>query len=183
MNFRFDFTRTVQAAGVLLEFEKTRRMSYLRLLKLLYVADRELLAERGRTITGDRVVAMEHGPVLSKLLDLIKGVRPESGEWDRFIHREDYSVQLASEPGRGKLSRQEVQKLQDVSERYRNLSDWQLVRELHKLPEWIEAYHGDKSSYPISWENVLAAQGKAGMIENVVKEERTRAVLDHIFGG
>lgn len=39
-------------------------MSYLRMLKLLYLADRESLKETGHTITGDRVVAMEHGPVL-----------------------------------------------------------------------------------------------------------------------
>jgi hypothetical protein len=32
--------------------------------KLLYLADRESLKKTGRPITGDRVVAMEHGPVL-----------------------------------------------------------------------------------------------------------------------
>ena len=51
MNFRFDFHKTLQASGVLLSLD-ANRMAYIRLLKLLYIADREWLAEAGRTITG-----------------------------------------------------------------------------------------------------------------------------------
>ena len=66
MTFRFDFDKTLQAAGVLLSLDGDR-MEQIRLLELLYIADRELLAETGRTITGDRAVAMRHGPVLSQV--------------------------------------------------------------------------------------------------------------------
>jgi len=183
MNFRFDFTKTLQAAGVLLEFEKTRRMSYLRLLKLLYVADRESLAEAGRPITGDRAVAMKHGPVLTHVYDLIRGLTPRAGDWDSFIHKEDYSVQLVGEPGRGQLCRQEVKKLQEISERYRALDDWQLVDELHKLQEWRDSYKEDTASFPIPWERVLEAQGKADLIEEVANDERARATLAQLFRG
>ena len=56
MHFHFDFDKTLQAAGVLLDADD-KRMEYMRLLKLLYVTDRESLAETGRTLTGDRAVA------------------------------------------------------------------------------------------------------------------------------
>ena len=71
MVFRFNIEKTIQAIAALLHFHGSKEMSYLRMLKLLYLADRECLQETGRPITGDRVVAMEHGPVLSSVYDLI----------------------------------------------------------------------------------------------------------------
>ena len=60
MHFRFDFDKTLQAAGVLLDADDNH-MEFMRLVKLLYIADRELLATTGRTLTGDRVVALKTG--------------------------------------------------------------------------------------------------------------------------
>jgi uncharacterized phage-associated protein len=40
-------------------------MPLLKLIKLLYLADRESLRLHGMPISGDLVVAMPHGPVLS----------------------------------------------------------------------------------------------------------------------
>jgi uncharacterized phage-associated protein len=64
MNFRFHFDRTLQASAYLLHLRKGR-MSQLRLLKLLYIADREWLAESGYPITGDHARALKNGPVLT----------------------------------------------------------------------------------------------------------------------
>ena len=73
MNFRFNFERALQASAYLLRLDG-KRMGYLRLLKLLYIADREWLAETGESITGDRAYAMKYGPVLSSDL------RPHQGQ-------------------------------------------------------------------------------------------------------
>ena len=43
MNLRFQFERALQASAYLLRLDG-KRMAYLRLLKLLYIADREWLA-------------------------------------------------------------------------------------------------------------------------------------------
>ena len=67
----FDTLKIVQAAAVLLK-EEAGQMTRLRLLKLLYIADRESLAETLRPISGDDVVAMDHGPVLSSTYKLIR---------------------------------------------------------------------------------------------------------------
>ena len=48
-------------------------MSYMKLIKLLYLADREALLRWGRPITFDAYVSMDRGPVLSSVLDLING--------------------------------------------------------------------------------------------------------------
>jgi hypothetical protein len=108
MTLRFNFEKTLQGAGVLLHLDADR-MAYIRLLKLLYIADRELLAETGRSMTGDEAVAMKNGPVLSRIYDLIKGVGPKFQEWGDFIHTNYYSVELMKDPGRGKLSKSEIE--------------------------------------------------------------------------
>ncbi len=84
MTFRFNFEKTLQAAGVLLSLDDNR-MDRIRLLKLLYIADRELLAEVGRPMTGDIPVAMKYGPVPSRVYDLIKGLAGRTEDWFRYI--------------------------------------------------------------------------------------------------
>src|ERR1700682_886417 len=114
MEFSFDFARTVQAVSVLLDLQRSRRMNYMRLLKLLYIADRESLLETGAPITGDRPVAMKRGPVLSHVYNLIKGESTDAGRWEEFVHKDDYEVELLKDPGRGKLSRYDIAKLTEI---------------------------------------------------------------------
>ncbi len=69
---------------------------------------------------------MKFGPVLSSVYDLIKGNGSKAGIWDDFIHTEGYAVELVADPGRGELSRAIVKKLTEVTERYRNLDEFEL---------------------------------------------------------
>ena len=75
MYFQFGTRKIVEAAAVLLRSSQHGRMGRLRLLKLLYIADRESLRETGRPIVGTKLVAMDLGPVHSEVYDLIKGAR------------------------------------------------------------------------------------------------------------
>lgn len=176
MNFRFDHEKTLQASAVLLSLEADR-MEYIRLLKLLYIADREWLAEAGRSITGDEAVAMQNGPVLSRVYDLIKGVAPRADDWNACIRKVDDSVEWKQDPGRGKLSKGEIEKLIEVSERFRSMDDWELSEHTHEFPEWQHHYQPDAST-PIPWREMLEAQGKADRIEIVERNE----AADSLFG-
>jgi uncharacterized phage-associated protein len=184
MRFRFNFEKSLQAAGVLLRLEEGW-MPSMRPLKLLYIADRELLVETASPITGDRVSAMKNGPVLSHVYDLIKGCGPRFDEWDRHIRRRNYAVNLVADPGRGKLSRGEIAKLTEVSERYRDQDQWELSDLTHDFPEW-KAHWPDGAeggSYPIRWEKMVMAQGEdAETIEVAEQEELVRNYLDDLFG-
>jgi uncharacterized phage-associated protein len=180
MTLRFDFLKTLQASAVLLQLD-ANRMAYIRLLKLLYIADRELLAETGRTLTGDEAVAMKNGPVLSRVYDLIKGVSPRSEEWSPFIDRVHYSVELKQDPGRGKLSKGEIEKLTEVTERFRTMDDWELSEYTHEFPEW-KKHHEPGASTPIPWQEMLEAQGKAELVELVERNEAAHQYLDTLFG-
>jgi uncharacterized phage-associated protein len=182
MNFRFNFEKTLQAAGVLLHLEE-KRMSRLRLLKFLYIADRELLAEAAHPITGDVGCAMKYGPVLSRVYDLIKGTGPRAVEWDDYIHSDGYLVKLIKEPARGKLSKEEVEKLYEIVERYRGTHDDELSELTHAFPEWKQHYVADDSGgCRIPWEDMLRAQDRDDMIEPAAEEEKARQYLDDLFG-
>jgi uncharacterized phage-associated protein len=181
MTFRFHFDKALQAASVLLELDGDR-MGRIRLLKLLYIADRELLAETGRSLTGDRAMAMKHGPVLSHVYDLIKGEAARAGEWGRYLHSEGHAIQRRDDPGRGELSRREVEKLAEVTDRYRNVDDWTLSEITHGFEEW-EKHHTEGTSTPIPWQDVLSAQHKEDLVEIVEREETSRRYLDDLFGG
>jgi uncharacterized phage-associated protein len=65
MNLRFQRKRATQAAARLLD-RRGGRMSYMQLLKLMYLADRNAILAYGRPTTYDWYVSMDHGPVLSQ---------------------------------------------------------------------------------------------------------------------
>ncbi len=146
----FNMLKVAQAAAMLLRTDRSARMSRLRLLKLLYIADRELLAERGRPITGDRPVAMDHGPVLSRTYDLIKGEDVESSAWQQFLKPEGpRDIVVASDPGVGLLSRSEIAKLNDVAMRFEQWNDWSVAEFTHRFPEWRKSKPRKRSSLKI----------------------------------
>ncbi|MFO0807517.1 MAG: Panacea domain-containing protein [Gemmataceae bacterium] len=181
MSIHFNFEKTLQATGVLLEGDGGS-MEYIRLLKLLYIADRTLLGEVGRTLTGDRAVAMDHGPVLCRVYDTIKGQTADAGRWAEFVHKDGYKVVLKKTPGRGKLSKREVALLNKLTEQYRNATDWELVEETHEFGEW-KANHRPGTSTPIPWPAALEAQGKSDRIAVADQEARIVEAIDQLFGG
>ena len=180
MRFQFNFEKTVQAAAVLLSLDGDR-MESIRLLKLLYIADREILAETGALITGDKAVALKHGPVLSQVYQLIKGQASRSGEWADVLRTSSHNIELRKPVGRGKLNRAEVEKLQEVTDRHRNDTVWEICDQTHDFPEGKDNYVPNNST-PIPWEQVLEAQGKARLIPMVESQEELRQVLDTLFG-
>src|SRR6202042_2841503 len=56
----------------------TGKISKHHLSKILYFADKAHLAKWGRTLTGDRYIAMKNGPVPSRIYDFIKYVQGTS---------------------------------------------------------------------------------------------------------
>jgi uncharacterized phage-associated protein len=142
-------------------------MSYLKLLKLLYLADRRALLELGRPITFDRYVSMDQGPVLSQTYNLMVGepLPDRPSYWRQFISEPvNYDVILQRETASDQLSAAQEQIIDSVFAEFGNRSRWDLVDITHKLPEW-EDPHG--SSVPIDHRDVLTG---AGMSEEIVAE-------------
>ena len=167
IRFRFNPEKATQAAARLLQLAGGR-LNYMKLLKLLYLADRGALGKWGAPITGDRFVAMPHGPVLSKIYSQIaSGPDPQEGDepWFKLIAKDQYDVFLRADPPRDELSDREIQLLDATFDEFREMDQWQLRDYCHaELPEWSDP---NGSSITIPYESVLAALGKT---EDQVKE-------------
>lgn len=184
MFFTFNIQKTIQASAVLLQVE-SNRMSRLRLLKLLYIADREMLRERARPITGDRAVAMDHGPVLTKTYNLIKGEKVETAlmaKWDQYICRQGaHDVALISEPGVNDLSEREITKLRDVAARFRGWDEWKISEHTHSFSEWKKNKPPKGSRNRISDDDVFAAAGLSEIQKELSSNLRAEAAASRMF--
>ena len=181
--FPFRLKKAIQASAYLIECENHQRMmTRLRLLKLLYIADRESLKETGYPITGDAVAAMDHGPVLSRIYNLIKG-KAHSEEWSSFLHSDGYEVLLVADPGLGQLSEYETDKLCEISTRYKDMDEWDIVNDIvHFFPEWLKNEPPVHSSRPISLEDIIAGINRSEDKDEILRGAAEETRLDLVLG-
>lgn len=182
MQPRFREAKATHLAVLLLKM-RGGKMSYLKLMKLMYLVDREALLRWGRSVTFDRIVSMDNGLVLSQTLDLIHGGRRLGVDevWKRFISapQGDYEVALEGESELDELSEAEVGLVEEIFGKYGHLSRWELVDLAHELPEWVDPQH---SSIPVDYKEVLEAGGKPLQeVIEVVNELEEEALFEHII--
>lgn len=160
IHFVFDPTRTAQAAAHLIKLSGGE-INYMKLIKLLYLADRESFITTGRPITGAAMVSMPYGPVLSEVLDLIK--HPPTGPWASYVTTpKDFNVSLKVQaPDDDELSRNDLRILRSVHAKFGDSDKWELVAKLHSIegaPEWEDP---SGSSILIPPEKILEKHGVA----------------------
>ena len=139
MEFVFDEQKAAQAAAYLLR-RHGEPMPYIKLIKLLYLADRRALIETGYPITGDRLVSMPKGPVLSQILDLITWEsRDEGSEWRKHVSLPfNYLVMAIGPRDQGRLSDYDRSALDAVFDEFGRMDKWDVVDHTHTLPEWVD---------------------------------------------
>ncbi len=159
MVLRFNERRATEAAVRFLRL-RGGRMSYLKLIKLLYLLDREALLRWGRPVTTDRYVSMDNGPVVSRIYDLIRE-EPAPGTdpiWRHYISApQQWEVTLLAEPEPSELSRAEEALIDEIYATYGAMTRWDLVRVSHELPEWQDP---NGSALPIQYRDILRAGNK-----------------------
>lgn len=167
MHLQFDETKATQIAAYLLRL-RGGQMHYMKLIKLMYLADREAILRWGVPITRDRYVSMDNGPVLSRVLNLITDDRPKP-VWSEFISAPlgEYEVKLLRDAPTDALSRAEEKLLDEIFQMYGYRNRWELIENvMHKLPEW---QNPNKSAIPILIRDILKAGGES--------EDEIRVVL------
>lgn len=156
---RFNERRATEAAARFLKL-RGGRMSYLKLIKLLYLLDREALLSWGRPVTTDRYVSMDNGLVVSRIYDLIRE-EPAPGTdaiWRRYISApQGWEVELRAEPETDELSPAEESLIEQVFNKYGRMGRWELVRLSHELPEWQDP---NGSAIPVEYRDILRAANK-----------------------
>ncbi|MDR0578310.1 MAG: SocA family protein [Candidatus Accumulibacter sp.] len=160
----FDESRAAQAAAYLL-FRAGGSLPVIKIMKLLYLAERLSLQRYGEPLTGDKLCAMPKGPVLSMTLELINGANPPTSDgWDYWIAGRDNHMVALADPSTIRspddlpcLSEADIEVLCETWEKFGHFNQWKLVAYTHdKLPEWKDP---DGSSLPISYLDVFRATG------------------------
>lgn len=176
MNFPFNEEKAAEATAYLLALSGGSQ-NYLKLIKLLYMADRETVLHHGRPITGASPVSMAKGPVLSEVLDLVRE-RATSEAWSSRFDKggEPYEIKLrdAAQPPPKTLSKYECRVLGEVFQKYGQVDKWDLVEWLHdNIPEWDDP---GSSSLAIDFEEMIRASSPESA-KDAVENYRRKAKM------
>lgn len=123
-------------------------MAHIKLMKLLYLADRLSMERYDVPMTDDAQCNMKNGPILSATLNLMNGTR-QSKAWSAFvspIHNFEVSLQRNfAWDELDELSPADVALLDEVFEKYGHMTRWELVEFVHQLPEWEHPGNSSKA--------------------------------------
>lgn len=182
---RYSEKKAAQVAAYFI-FREGGRIEILKLMKLMYLAERESLHRYGEPITGDNFYSMNHGPVLSITLDHMNNfIESEEDGWESWISdREDHMLALrVSEDPTPKLLQlcdADLEVLESVYKEFGQYTGVELRHLTHKIcTEWEDPNY---SSIPIPYSRVLKCVGHdpdvAMEIDQKIAEQRR---IDDIF--
>lgn len=181
IQFRFDERKAAEAAAFLIHLHGGE-MNYMLLVKLLYAAERESLRRFNRPIVGDKYVAMRHGPVVSRIYDLIKE-RTMYRAWEMLFDRPSPTTirLLTDEPSIRALSPADIEMLKSAVAKYPNMDQFAVRDSMHReFREWSDP--GD-TSIEISVEQILHVIDKSRSEMDRVRElDEEKRYFKRLFG-
>lgn len=125
--------------------QKLRKADKIKLVKLMYLADKYHLIRYGRTITNDDYYAMEHGPVGATIKDVLSldafNISSEGYKYaSRFLEKIDKNNFRAKSAKTtfNMLSESDKEALDFVIKNFGKMSSWELRNYTHKYPEWYQ---------------------------------------------
>lgn len=152
-NNQYDELKSAQVAGYFLQ-KAGGRMHHIKLIKLMYLAERESFRLFGRPITYDDLYNLPNGQVLSNTLNLLKNKK--IGEiFHQFITPVRFhQVSLKKETSLSELCQSEEEILAAVYDQFGSKDRWELVEYSHTLPEWRDPAG---SRIPIDYNDLMKA--------------------------
>lgn len=174
----YNIEKTAQVAAFFAK-QANGKIAVLKLVKLLYLADREALRLYDRPILFDEFVSMPHGPVNSLSLNYISGYA-ESSDWEKYISdKENYEIGLSNsdliEDDLDQLSKAELNILHSIWSQFGGMGRWEIRDYTHShCPEW-EDPNGSSASIP--YERIFKVLGKPNPKELADHVQATRALI------
>lgn len=154
----------------------------LKLVKLMYLAERRFMEQFDASMLRDHLVSMDHGPVQSITLNRMNGTEDDSAEWSAYIaDRDSYNLSVTrdnlTDDELDELSKAELRVLHETWGEFGHLNKWQIRDYTHDYcPEW-EDPHGSSSEIP--YVRVFRYLGKpnAEELAQIVEDERHLALM------
>lgn len=158
-NQQYTFNKEKSLNSILYIAQNLKRKDFHKIFKILYFADREYLSRYGITITGDCYIAMEAGPVPSKIYDIFKIVRGDSymndPELRNYFEVSDWMyITPKQEADLKKISPNEKLVIDECLQKYGTLSYDEIKEKSHDI-----AWRSTARDYPISIENIAREAG------------------------
>ena len=180
MNFPADGKKTTQAVARLIE-KSGGKADYLRIIKLIYLADRDSIIKRGVPIVGGKYYSMQKGPVIGDVMDFVNQMNAPG--WKECITpRHGNYIQLLQAPDYGSLSTSELEILDAVVEEHLSQSTDDLVNWCHQFCDEYEHVGWFRGRKDIVVENILRAGGKTSeTIHRVIKDAQEIVELDKML--
>jgi uncharacterized phage-associated protein len=120
----------------------------LKLVKLLYFADKFHLIKYGRTISNDEYWAMYHGPVGSNIKDVLEydtlltisenEVKYAENFFSKFKENKFQANDLKVSPKFNFLSETDIEALEMTIKHFSQMETWEIRDFSHKYPEWAQ---------------------------------------------
>lgn len=162
----FDFKRTLASVAYLLKKEDGK-MSYQKLLSLLYVAERDFLLEKGYSLTGDTITINSNGPILVYTSRLLLGDDTQAYLWNEYLETDMLSpnktVSIIRDPGNGFLSKAKARVIDAVYSKLHSFSEEELRQYIFSLEE-CKPYQYTTASVILNPEDIFTANNCADKI-------------------
>jgi uncharacterized phage-associated protein len=175
----FDSAKAAQAAAYF-ALRSGGKIEKLKLVKLLYLAEREAMAALDHPMFYDEFYSLKDGPVCSNALNGINGVT-DTGTWSAYIIRNGNILVPTHKMEReefDEISNAEMSILEQLWERFARSTSAEIRRYTHDhCAEYEEVFRGRR---PISYLAVFQALGKSdpeGLVESVEEVRRVESVL------
>ena len=152
--------RRIAAATAVVMDEFGGNVDVFFLMKALYRADRRMLEEFGRPITGDRYSSMPMGPILCETYDLVRGKSDAPGMQDRW--NEAFSTNQNTVTPKGEIDRGPLAPVEEGILRDEALLVRQKRDNRESVAEWMH------QTCP-EWERVPAKTSKPLPIERILR--------------
>ena len=158
MNVQFDKTKTLNT--LLYVANRVQRKDFHKIFKIIYFADRQHLADWGRPITGDTYIAMDAGPVPSRMYDMLKIVRGDSYLPDQEglanYYRIDNWMYVTplKDANLDKLSKTDREALDNSMRQYGSLSYDEIKEKSHDV-----AWRSTARDFSIRWDDIAREAG------------------------
>lgn len=135
------------------------RIEKLKVIKLLYLAERDFMAMHARPMLYDEFYSLKEGPILAATLRAIDGTT-DGVIWDDYIARNGKTVFLVKRVERGdftEISDTELATLERTWSMFGELSAGQMRD--HVFAKFPECRQGPVGRFPITYSDVFKALG------------------------
>lgn len=179
--------KVAQMASFFLKKAPNCTMSHLKLMKLLYLSERESLVKFGHGMCDDYLVSMDYGPVLSSTLNLIGGSPGHENVWSSYISdKADHKVSLVdrslSFDQLDELSRADIKIMEGLWSQFKGWNQFDLAEYTHNpenCPEWVDP---NGSSIPINLKTLFLSSGMGNeaaeaMIDNIHRQKKVESTF------